>query len=207
MPPHGVVRGHINSVTLLEIDDAWNLMDKEDEKELKREQGDLKNCQQHFDEYLGCYTRRVKALREKAMAIAEMVGKRKKPAAAKQTGGTRTKVPDTTVSQPEAAAMMPPGCSIWRVTATSGWAVQVPPFKRYSASALKCGGEYEAMIHVMRIAWTTYQTIEPLAECQVDGLLGEPAQPLEARASSSSSGATATGKPKRKAKASGTSTS
>jgi hypothetical protein len=181
-------RGHLCGETLLEIDEAWKLMDQEDEKEVRKEQGELRTRKHAFEEYLEQYSSRVRELR--TAGIAELASKKGKAKAKAKVMPARKPMPSTVLSQLEATQLLPPGASVWRIASNHGWAIHVPPMKRYSCPALKVGSEFNAMVHVLKIAWETYSLLSgvPVSECVVDGLFANApiVKPGEEKSSSSS---------------------
>lgn len=171
---------------LLEIDDAWDMMDRDDEKELRREQKDLKGAKAEYEGFVQSFAKRQRDLREKAVTTLEK--KRGKPFA--KAAPKRLPMPNSVVSQKDASGLLPPGASIWRIASNNGWAVHCPPMRRYSVSALKARGECEAMLNCLRVVWRTYLTMQglPADHCPIDGLLTTAeASPAAATESASSS--------------------
>lgn len=163
-------------------------MDKEDEKEVNLEKMDLEAQRTTYDGFMREYTKRLHHLRDGA--IGELTNR--KPG--KKRNMTTRQWPQTAVGQKGAATLVPEGTSIWRVTQCSGWAIDCPPMRRYSCSALKAGSEYDAMVHVIRIAWETHLRLQGLSvdECLVERLWeSEQSGAAVANAAASSSGGTA----------------
>ena len=91
-------------------------------------------------------------------------------------------VPEGMMSQPEARALLPPSCSIWRGLSNGTWNVRYPPFRRKSY-LWSVYGENQAALMCVKFCWERYceQAGLPQSACPVRGLFPEAPGPRPAR--------------------------
>ena len=81
------------------------------------------------------------------------------------------KVPEADISQSDAAALMPPGSSIWRNWKDYAWRAACRPHRSFSASWAEYG-QREGALHCIRLCWTVHLDDRGLSasECPIQGL-------------------------------------
>jgi hypothetical protein len=152
------LRLHVNSLkesfaeSLLEIDEAIDVFDRDDHQKVKNEQISTKVALAERGELAASFRGKRTVLRAaKSSAVASSSG----------SGGSRSAAPaapDRTrwtsdVSQEDAKRLIPPGSSIWRGLYKRLWCGHCPPARRISAPWDGPGGQAAALQSVVQRLW------------------------------------------------------
>lgn len=144
---------------LLEVDDAAELLNRDDSQRLAQEAKSARSSRDAGAEFSKQYS-----------AFHERVRPAAKPRA-RPSGKKQPRLP-ASISHSEAKKHIPPGTSIWRGLTRGEWCGQCPPRKRIQCSwFLK--GERGAMEDIIRRLWLQHLELRgrPLADCPYPGLL------------------------------------
>lgn len=181
---------------LIELDAAVGQLDPDDVKELRQ-------SKDTFDSARAAHASLASAWRaKKAAIVASRSGggggrSRSSAAPAAPRLPKYPAFPNSMLSQPEAAALAPPGAAVWVAWNSGAWASHVKPFPRRSFAWAKWGHEGACRL-ALEAAWRLYLQSEglPLTACLVQGLFaGEVGRAPGASSSSSGSGAAAKAAP------------
>ena len=147
---------------IMEVEEAVECLHPDDHKEFKdveekaaTNRSDRSTFRDEFRKQAGVVRARAKP-KAKAKAKAKALPRKDFP---------------TTLTQAEAKAYLPAGCSVWRAISHSAWAGHCPPHPRISSSWSL--GEFEAMREVIRRLWRQHLDKEGLdnSACPFNNLL------------------------------------
>ena len=135
--------------TLLEIDDATQLLDKFDVQEIQSQQKSAKDRQTEHNAFAKKYFEKARETRESSRGGRGGGG----------GGSSRDRIPiPHHCSQTAAKKLIPPGASIWRDRVRNAWAAHLPPNPRISESFNLNGGSDGALTALLRRLWSEHLT-------------------------------------------------
>lgn len=144
----------------MEMDDGLDLIDKAEADTMKQEQKKLKSRAEGANSYREAFKQKARQVRATRQAAEATQPPNKRRRGAPKAGAQpalgnmrRPRIPDGEITQPEAKALLPPDCSIWRQCTVGGWCVDLEGHGRQSALWSKFGGEHASMLHILRNVW------------------------------------------------------
>ena len=155
---------------LLELDEAHQVIDQNDVKEITAAQQRTRTSKTAFASFAHDYVQKKKAVRGPAPAKPKAGGKKKKDAAAIPY---RPLPENAKIPQSEAKTYLPPGGHIWQCRTSNAWAARVPPLKPVHRSWRKHGHE-GAVFACVQEAWKQWCVLEGVdpSDCPVAGVFG-----------------------------------
>lgn len=182
---------------LLEVDEAAELLQPGDVKQLRTEQKAARETQAETQKFKACYKERAKVIATKAAEAVAGAGqrarKRGKNKAVAEGVGYPSRVPrwpEHSVSIEAARSVVPRGATLWRDVRFGNWQGHFQPYPRISRSWARYG-ELPALRLVLQNLWSWWLLDRGLdqASCPVEGIF-DGAEASGAAPSASSSGAT-----------------
>ena len=166
---------------LADIDEAREVLDRNDQSVLETERKAVCTIAEHAEEFKRDYTAKFKVLA--------------KPAAAPKKKGKKTLAtprlplwPDNKIPLAEARLFLPRDAQLWSDDRFGNWHGELKPFPRIGR-AWKKWGEKGALIEVLRYLWSRWaeKSGKTMAEIPLDGLFPESAPAVGTGAAASSS--------------------
>ena len=172
MPP--AYRGTCMSVTeLMHVEGFRDWFTKDEQKEVQRQADEASRHQSSRSSFKQEYLAKKAQVAKSRQATGHKPGSKKKgnvgdPGLQQYRG---MKVPEAAISQHDAAALMPPDCSIWRNWKDHAWRAVCRPHKSFSASWAEYG-QRDGALHCIRLAWTMHLDDRGLStsDCPIQGL-------------------------------------
>lgn len=144
---------------LMEVDEAMQCLEKEDEERLRKEIVDSAKADERKETYRQVWTEKMKQVRAEAERAAAPAGRKKKP---RRDEPPRRWLPDQIdlEDQQMLKSFMPEGGYLWKSRATSTWNARWANLPSHARSALKHGDQ--AWRIVVSLAWKDW--------CEVHGV-------------------------------------
>merc|ERR1719198_1135806 len=170
-------QGCTNVEELLRVDDAVEVMDKEDQKNASGLKATAQEIERVRREFSDCVRSRRQAIAAQAsqQAASSSSSRARRGTAAPRPLRPYTAVPPGDLTQPQLAARCPPKGHVWKGRRGGTWQGHLPPHSRVSYSWSAYGGR-EAGLLVLKDLWGAYMEDTGLQECPVAGLLQEVAR-------------------------------
>lgn len=152
---------------VLQLTEASEFLQKEDQDELRKVAGHTKNKQERLSEFIAA----VRALRAKAHSATPERGSAG-PSGASASGARRVQVPDASqIAQVDAKALAPGGAFVWKANSAGAWVGRMPPWGKHSRSWRKWT-EVGALLQVLKLVWRDWADLHglELRGALVDGL-------------------------------------
>lgn len=161
---------------LLQLDEAAQCLQQEDEAVLKSEQKAMPSRRESFNAFATELRERKTAVTAAAASSSSSGGRggqRRKKAAPADTARVRP-VDLSRIEQQDAAKLMPPGGYVWQNRHGECWCSRVPPYRQVSRAWRK-HGEAQALRLVMSEAWRQWAAMQglELSSLPLQGLVFE----------------------------------
>ena len=165
----------------MEIEEATELMCREDEKECRAVQKKAKEANENLDQFVADFTETKSKLRAE-LGAGDPAAKGKGAGKGKGKGKGRgvaagappkPKAPAPDVIDIETAnKLKPPHSYLWRAFAHQAWEGRLPPFKTISEPWAHYDNTNQALFAVVKRLWAQHCMVEaiPTSECPIDGL-------------------------------------
>jgi len=156
---------------IMEIDEAQQVLTKEDASHVETEQKKNKNSKASFRSFCLEYQERKHRARDRAASGRGGAGGGGGAAASRKPA---RHLRECDVSQEQGKAFMPPGGRLWQDRSNACWLARVPPMKPARAKWDVAGAD-AAQLVVIAAAWQQYCILEgiPDAECPMGGIFAE----------------------------------
>lgn len=151
------------SELFLELDEGLSALDKDEEKDARRQQNTEKVEQRLREDFTERFRKTCVRVRPKAKAKAsgsargsgsQASGRRRRASPVGEERGYAA-VPPGAITQQQAKALLPPGASVWKDNHTGNWQSHFPGYRRSSRSWNRYGHR-ESALEVVRDAWRHY---------------------------------------------------
>ena len=166
---------------LLQLDAGLEIFNQSDEKEVRKEQENIKGAIQTASELKDMYINKAKQLhpapKAKGKAKAKALAGDRRSAWCR--AGAPASLPAGFVEHAEAKAMLPPGATIWRMLQVGGWMCHLPPYPRAPFPFNKWGPR-ASLICCLQHCWHLFLLDRglPDSECPIRGMFAESFAPL-----------------------------
>ena len=157
--------------TLLEVEEAQEVLEKSDGAELEREKEAHRSAQASFDSFSKDFGITRREVRGKYAAAAGPKAKAK--AKAKFKAKPPCKLPlEGRIEHTFAKQYMPDGAKLWQSRRSGCWNCKVPPLPRAISRSWARYGQAEALFLVIKEAWKLHCVVEGLSpdECPMEGV-------------------------------------
>lgn len=152
-----------------ELDDAQELLDHDDQKELKKKADETKSIGTEVALSVKQVARRREAIaKSSSSGSAEPAAKKRKKQSTDELFRRRVKIPEGPLTQPEVKLLCLPGIYIWRNSAAGAWCAKHPPLKQCCKAWVLYWHRESALMCVQEL-WKQHAELGYTDRCFVDG--------------------------------------
>lgn len=156
---------------LLKFDESAAMLDKDDMRDIAKEQEEADTKVNEYSQYRVGWTERRQAVRSATSGASGSTARRSNARNAPVVGKKRALPSDVALTQESAKPYLPPGGFLWKARGNNSWCCRLPPYSQVSRSWRK-HGEQGALILCLRHCWDQYLEDEGMrqADCPVTNL-------------------------------------
>lgn len=177
-----VAKVSTSAEALLSLDAGLDLFTKSDQADLRKEQDQVRSATTFAKDFAAEYK-----ARHRSLGLPEPKAKAKAKALSRQRGSdwchprAPARVPEGFIEHADAALLLPPRGTIWRMLRVGGWQCHQKPFPRVSFTFARWGARGASMLCAQH-CWRLFLADEGLGEsrCPIEGVFDEVFEPIAA---------------------------